>query len=155
MNDDKTPEQIWQEFWQPLLAPSGEPDIELIKNELSDYYRFMHDVSEVYDVVSGGKISKPNTHARHVIAANNDLIDRRCDDAVQEAIAENLPLKPTDAMVKRFSEAFDATNTAYSEVVTDIGFQDRNGNIDFDPVFPAAVRAGLASVFEHVCEDAA
>ena len=43
-------------------------------NELSDYERFLEDASVVYDHITHGAISKPNTTARSVISVADDVV---------------------------------------------------------------------------------
>lgn len=59
--EEMTVEEVWQEFWLPIVAPNGTVDIEQIKKELSDYWRFMDNCAQVYAHVTGNQISKVNT----------------------------------------------------------------------------------------------
>lgn len=69
----------WSEFWEPIVAPKGIVDLELIKLELSDYRMMLNFVPRVYDHVTGGRISKPNTDPDVVCSVaddyRNDLIN--------------------------------------------------------------------------------
>lgn len=77
-------EKEWQERWKELVSTNGVVDLGLIKNELSDYGNIMDEVSKAYDALSGGMISKPNTHAIHVIQANERMWDERFNDYLAE-----------------------------------------------------------------------
>ena len=66
----------WRYFWRDIVAPDGEVDLELIKRELSDYHAVMISVSIVYDELTGGRISKPNTDSSVVIAEVRDCFAR-------------------------------------------------------------------------------
>jgi hypothetical protein len=72
-------EKVWNDFWAPIVAPNGVLDLEKVKRELSDFSMVMHEVAIVYDELTGGRISKINTHARHVIAEANARCDERCN----------------------------------------------------------------------------
>lgn len=54
------------DFWVNWVYPDG-ANPEEIKNELLDYNMILHNASKVYDHVTKGRISKPNTHAEAVI----------------------------------------------------------------------------------------
>lgn len=71
------------DFWTNWVYPEGAtPD--LIQNELTDYRMVMDTATKVYDHVTGGRISKPNTHANVIIGE----ADARISDAINEAISE-------------------------------------------------------------------
>lgn len=61
---------VWESFWKRICAnPDGSLNLEAIQKELFDFHTVMEEVSKVYDAVTGGKISKVNTKAEHVITA--------------------------------------------------------------------------------------
>lgn len=79
--------KVWEEFWLPLFEREIEAPVrvvggitndkivmvdarfaEQLKKELTDYHDMMEEASKVYCDVSGGRISKPNTMAVHVIS---------------------------------------------------------------------------------------
>ncbi|MBH8565922.1 hypothetical protein I8748_27775 [Nostoc sp. CENA67] len=61
-------EQTFADFWQNILCDeNGEIDLDSVKRELHDYYIVMQEATKVYHELTGGKISKPNTKAVHVI----------------------------------------------------------------------------------------
>ena len=68
---DVAPEVIkcFLDFWWPILAKEGRLDLAQIMRELYDYRTVMQEVRRVYDHLTGGKFSKPNTAAEHIIAA--------------------------------------------------------------------------------------
>lgn len=70
-NDDEV-EQVWTEFWTPLLYANGVLDLEQVKRELYDFRMAMKEVSLVYDHITGGKFSKVTTPAQHVISATSE-----------------------------------------------------------------------------------
>lgn len=55
-------------FWRDIIAPRGQLDAAAVAVELHDYRVVLHEVALVYCHVTGGRISKPNTLAAHVIA---------------------------------------------------------------------------------------
>jgi hypothetical protein len=61
------------EFWNDWSYPEG-ADPQDVQNELTDYHMILDNVSTVYDHVTGGMISKPNTCASSVIAVADDHI---------------------------------------------------------------------------------
>ena len=66
---DAEVEQVWNEFWVPLLYANGGVDMEQVKRELFDFQMVMGEVSKVYDYITAGKISKCTTAAHYVIDA--------------------------------------------------------------------------------------
>jgi hypothetical protein len=59
--------KVWDEFWAPIVMRGDQLDIEQVMRELYDYHVVLDNVPLVYDHVTGGHLSKPNTAARHVI----------------------------------------------------------------------------------------
>ena len=84
---DSEVEDNWREFWMPIVAPNGVVNIQQVKRELFDFSVVMRNVSEVYDELTGGMISKPNTRSSAVIAAHNDYLERcrEDNDAIPDA----------------------------------------------------------------------
>lgn len=76
--------RTYQDFWREIVeSPDGTLNRDQIMRELSDYHAVMHEVSKVYDEVTG-RISKPNTAAFHVIAE----VEERTQEAIKEARKE-------------------------------------------------------------------
>ena len=66
---DAEVEEVWREFWQPIVCDAdGNVDMDLIKCELYDFHIVMDEVRKVYDHVTYGMVSKPNTKAEVVIS---------------------------------------------------------------------------------------
>lgn len=75
----------WRDWWVPLLsAAAGDdpsqagprpPGLDAIMRELADYAAMMPEVTTVYSELTGGKLSKPNTAACHVLAASAERED--------------------------------------------------------------------------------
>lgn len=64
---DKDVEENWQKFWKPLCTNTdGTLNVEQIKKELFDYSIVMGCASRAFDLVTGGRISKPNTDPQEV-----------------------------------------------------------------------------------------
>lgn len=81
---DREIEQTWNEFWRPVLYKdrngSAALDMDAVKREMYDYHVMMREVSEVYDTLTRGRISKPNTSARAVINTVNGLNDLKTSE---------------------------------------------------------------------------
>lgn len=58
-------------FWKYWAYPHG-ATAEQVQDELTDYAMILDNVSKVYGHITGGRISKPNTHADAVKAAADD-----------------------------------------------------------------------------------
>jgi len=78
-------EKLFKEWWALIVMPNGEWDLEQVKKELYDYAILMGNVSEVYDHITGGAISKPNTKPEVVIAVADDLVTQMIEEAIKEA----------------------------------------------------------------------
>lgn len=50
-------EESWK-FWEPLVTKGGALDLELVKNELHDFYVAMQEVPKVYCHITGNRLSK-------------------------------------------------------------------------------------------------
>lgn len=65
-------EEVWQRVWVPILFEHGEDEptymnIPQLKLELHDAYTLYSSLNLLYWELTGGLISKPYTHIRHVI----------------------------------------------------------------------------------------
>lgn len=81
--DELTPEEQvdvereFNKFWKSLIInKDGSVNLEHLKRELSDYSTVLGEVSQVYDHVTHGNISKPNTSAEDVISVSDDENDK-------------------------------------------------------------------------------
>ena len=66
-------EDCYNNFWKDILEENGELDWEQVKKELFDYANILREVSIVYDTLTMGRISKPNTKAQVVIDEVNEV----------------------------------------------------------------------------------
>ncbi len=84
-NNDQSVEDIWKEFWeQILIKEDGSLDLEQVKKELADFHDLIHNASEVYDHVTGGTLSKPNSAPVYVIQFAEDRIKEQLDEQEKE-----------------------------------------------------------------------
>lgn len=69
-------EQKWEEVWKEICTNAdGSINLDQIKRELYDFSIVMHNVSQVYDHITGGRISKPNTDAGAVVQVADEYYD--------------------------------------------------------------------------------
>lgn len=101
------PQRIYAEFWKDLVEhPDGTLNRDVVMRELSDFHEVMEQVSIAYCAVTGGRISKPNTAAHHVIGEVNERIEeavRDAENALREEIAEH-PDNPLAALLREALE---------------------------------------------------
>lgn len=64
---DSEVERVWDEYWRDIVTDHGEPNLDLIKRELFDYYTALQEVPKVYDTITRGRFTKPNTRAQVVL----------------------------------------------------------------------------------------
>jgi len=79
-------DEVWQEFWIDYVFEGKEPTLDQIKAELFDYHNFMSEAAKVYDAVTHGRISKPNTKAEAVIGVYEDCLNESIRDAVDDMV---------------------------------------------------------------------
>lgn len=60
-------ERVWDEYWRNIVTDHGEPNLDLIKRELFDYHTTLEEVPKVYDVITRGRFTKPNTRAQLIL----------------------------------------------------------------------------------------
>lgn len=77
-----------EEYWLPLLKTDGEWDEQKIKNELHDLVFVLKQVSEVYEHITGGKLSKPMYYAEVIIAQHDDALTKAEEDGFQRGRTE-------------------------------------------------------------------
>jgi hypothetical protein len=77
-------EKVWRDFWVPLVAPNGTPDMGLIKNELSDFHHLIEQVPKVYMHVTGGMVSKHMTRASVVCSLHDDHVTELVEEREKE-----------------------------------------------------------------------
>lgn len=75
----------FESYWKPLIETNGEIDIEKVKKELFDYYTAIEEVSAVYDEITNGRFSKPNTARQYIIQAVRDIQEQECEVAINES----------------------------------------------------------------------
>lgn len=72
-----------------VVAPDPDkPLAQRIRDEFADFQMVLHHCSVIYDYVSGGRISKPNTLPDVVKAEADDRERERTDEAIAEATEE-------------------------------------------------------------------
>lgn len=82
-------EKTYDESWKEIIEnEDGTLNLDQIKRELHDYWIVMGEVSEVYDDVTGGQVSKPNARASAVISAANESTQEWLDDRMAEWVKD-------------------------------------------------------------------
>ena len=90
--------EIYEEFWKSIVEnEDGTLNLDQIKKELSDFYFIMEQASMVYEEVTNGRISKPNTYAFEVIRLFNEEYLRPSDifygEDLEEIIDDDISFK--------------------------------------------------------------
>lgn len=94
---DGAPEKVWQEFWKVLYG-GKEPTLEEIKEELAGYYFILSEVPKVYEVITGGMMSKPNYMAEDVLKLYHNHVHNQALELYQE-IFDDVKLMATNGKV--------------------------------------------------------
>jgi hypothetical protein len=80
-------QKIFKDFWAEIVCnPDGTLNMDAVQRELADYYFMLQEVPKVYDYVTGGMISKPNTCAFEV----NDMADEHYHKSIEGTIRDDL-----------------------------------------------------------------
>lgn len=104
----------YRENWAHIVEhPDGTLNRDQVARELADYAVVMDQASQVYDELTGGRLSKPNTAAHHVISHANDraaadhavnllctLYDQMTSDEDRAALVEYATSQYADAWVE-------------------------------------------------------
>jgi hypothetical protein len=76
-------------FWRPLVTDeTGALDVDKVARELADYAAVMGEVARVYDEITGGRFSKPNTAAQYIVSRVNEIAAETFADDLCERIAD-------------------------------------------------------------------
>lgn len=130
-------EAVWQDFWVPCLdnAVEGQPlglsisipgaYYEQIKRELYDYHQMMDGLAVLYDDITGGRATKPNTDKR-VIAR---LVDERIDEIVKDRVDEEEWVFTEEQRDKAYWEGYDRGHADGRESGIDIGLEQARNSI--------------------------
>jgi hypothetical protein len=95
-------------------STSDEPLAKRISDEMRDYMAMAHEVSKVYDTLTVGFFSKPNTAAHHVIARVEEIQQKDIDEAVAEALGE--PAESREA-IRRLREPLENACDAVPAII--------------------------------------
>ena len=88
MRTERDYKKDYKEFWKNIVEKKGKLSKDAIMRELSDYSFMMEEVPKVYDHVSGGRISYPNTYAFEVISEFNNQIEDSYNEGFKEGKKE-------------------------------------------------------------------
>lgn len=76
-------QKVWDEFWKVLYG-GKEPTLDEIKEELAGYYFILSEVPKVYEVITGGMMSKPNYTAEDVLKLYHNHVHALALELYQE-----------------------------------------------------------------------
>lgn len=79
--DDPTVDEVYEDFWKPIIERDGVLDIEQLKKELFDFWQVMERVPKVYCHVTGDQVSKLLTDADTVCNLADEHYERMYDEA--------------------------------------------------------------------------
>lgn len=113
-DEQETPEQAWKFWKQFVLNEDGSVNVEALKNELSDFSMLLRFYSAMLGEVTGGAISKPNTHPSAVIAVFNDYLSLRCNEVAGEALDD--AIKAVQALSGSQWVTIEAANEVVEEL---------------------------------------
>jgi hypothetical protein len=83
-------EQTFEEFWRPLVVRNGRLSLDLVKRELHDFRVLMREAAEVFEHVTNGRISKPNTAASAVISEHDAICEEEHREQWRAELNESL-----------------------------------------------------------------
>lgn len=83
---DKEVEEDYINLWKDIIEnEDGSVNIEQVKKELYDYSKLMDRTMKLYDELTLGCISKPNTDIIHIIDKVDERIRESYDDGYNDA----------------------------------------------------------------------
>lgn len=78
-----------EEWWRQLVCDEdGVPDMEKAMADFHDFHMLIRSASEVYEKVTDGQITKPNTAPWEVVSAVEDITTRLVEEALAEQAEE-------------------------------------------------------------------
>jgi hypothetical protein len=85
MSNGDTPQEVYDNFWSEIVEDGyGCFEPEKIKNELYDYANLITDAGIVYDHVTGGRASKPNTDPYLICTLSDEYVYEQCVSYAEE-----------------------------------------------------------------------
>lgn len=121
---EKSYEETYDEFWKRIVEkPDGTLNVDQVKRELSDYAAFMSEVSKAYDELTGGKLSKPNTAAHHVVDAAKESNDEVTADLVLHDLLPQIEGQENRQAVIDYAN--DLHGGAYEQYLRDKEMQEK------------------------------
>lgn len=123
--------RVYLDFWGPLIwddQRTGRINLDALARELFDYYTMMNDVSRVYDSVTFGKISKPNTDPRYVIQE----AEQRLMDAYAEGRVDGLEEGKSSTRQDAFKDGFTAGRVIGKEEGYAVGYAEGGNAVAWD-----------------------
>ena len=99
-------EQIYNDFWKEIVEnEDGSLNKLQIMKELCDYYYVMDNCSRAYELMSGGMISKPNTHFYQVEGLFNERYIEKSlakDDLVDGVLCKEMTYEEIIDAIKEY-----------------------------------------------------
>ena len=87
---DDPVQTTYDKFWRDIIEPHGVIEWDCVLRELHDYAMLLEEVPKVYNHITAGRISKPNTLASGVIAEADEVAERQC----REDLLDDLGIDP-------------------------------------------------------------
>lgn len=89
MSDKPGYVQTYEDFWKDLVEnPDGTLNRDQVMRELHDYHHLMTQATLVYDHVTGGRVSKPNTLASDVVAVADERVGEIVETEIRDRAAD-------------------------------------------------------------------
>ena len=91
MDNEKYQQEVedsYNQIFLPLLKTNGEFDTEKIKNEMCDLIFVLHQVSKVYDRITGGKLSYPTYFAETIVEAYEEEVQEQYDRGYEAGVED-------------------------------------------------------------------
>jgi hypothetical protein len=79
-------EKDYEDFWKEIIEVNGVVSMDQVKRELFDFHCIMQEVPKVYDYITNGNISKPNTNANVVIGEFDRVQEEEWRDYLKDEL---------------------------------------------------------------------
>ena len=84
-------QKIYKDLWEDLVCnPDGTLNMDAVQRELADYYFMLQEVPKVYDHVTGGAVSKPNTYAFEVNLVADEHYQKSIEGIIRDDLTNSL-----------------------------------------------------------------
>jgi len=122
---DKSPEEIYEDFWKHLVEYDGVLNKDSVMNELADYHYLLDQIPNVYEHVTGGELSKVMYPSDTVIRLADDHLNATVEDFVEDAIKCQLD---QDLTLEDVLDELEDWRSLASQLISQLPFPEKTND---------------------------